>query len=256
MRAILTWHSIDPSGSPISVAPEVFRRQVAWLASGRTRVVAVDELFALAPATDAVALTFDDGFANFETEAAPLLLAHGLPATVFVVTAHVGRDNQWRGAADGVPVLPLMDWATIGRLRASGISFGAHTRTHPRLPSISASALDDELARAAEEMRHELGERPAGLAYPYGAFDTRVVSATAAEYRWACTTEFRTFGAAERPHELPRLDAWYFRDDRLLAAWGTARFGAWVWARRQGRSARSLARTAMRTIGGRLGGTQ
>jgi len=29
VRAILTWHSVDDSGSPISVSREEFRRQVA-----------------------------------------------------------------------------------------------------------------------------------------------------------------------------------------------------------------------------------
>ena len=42
MRAILTYHSIDESGSPISVDPDAFRRHVRWLASGRVRVTTPD----------------------------------------------------------------------------------------------------------------------------------------------------------------------------------------------------------------------
>ena len=94
MRAIITWHSVDPSGSPISVPQEVFRRQLAWLASGHVRVVSVPELRALSDTTNAAALTFDDGFANFATEAMPLLHERGLPATLFIVTDHVGSDNR------------------------------------------------------------------------------------------------------------------------------------------------------------------
>ncbi|TFG50637.1 MAG: polysaccharide deacetylase, partial [Gemmatimonadales bacterium] len=44
MRAILTYHSIDDSGSPISVAPEQFRAHVRWLQSGVIRVVPLAEL--------------------------------------------------------------------------------------------------------------------------------------------------------------------------------------------------------------------
>ena len=65
MRAILTYHSIDPSGSPISVSPAAFRRHIEWLASGRVRVVRLEELMRLPAGEDAVALTFDDGFAKF-----------------------------------------------------------------------------------------------------------------------------------------------------------------------------------------------
>ena len=38
MRAILTYHSIDDSGSPISIAPADFRRHLDWLTSGRVPV--------------------------------------------------------------------------------------------------------------------------------------------------------------------------------------------------------------------------
>lgn len=237
MRAILTWHSIDATDSPISIAPAVFRRQMEWLRSGRVRVVGVEELLRLPADADAVALTFDDGFANFATEAAPLLLRDGLPSTVFVVTDHVGKDSRWSGSNDGVPVMPLMDWDTLGRLRAQGISIGAHTRTHPRLTT-SGTDLDSELRGSADILERHLGERPTGLAYPYGAVDRRVLAA-AAEFRWACTTEFRTVDGPWTSHGLPRLDAWYLRDKRLLDSWGTARFRAWIWARRQGRAART-----------------
>ena len=245
MRAILTWHSIDATDSPISIPPADFRSQVDWLRSGRVKVVGVEELLLLPADADAVALTFDDGFANFATEAAPLLLSEGFPVTVFVVTDHVGKDNRWRGSDDGVPVLPLMDWETLGRLRAQGISIGAHTRTHPRLTA-SETDLDSELCGSADILERHLGERPTGLAYPYGAVDRRVLAA-AVEFRWACTTEFRTVDDPWISHSLPRLDAWYLRDRRLLDSWGTARFRTWTWARRQGRAAR----TAFRNLAGR-----
>ena len=50
MRAILTWHSLDRSGSPISVPPEEFRRQVEWLTASGVRAVTVGKLLELAKA--------------------------------------------------------------------------------------------------------------------------------------------------------------------------------------------------------------
>ena len=55
MKAILTYHSVDDSGSAVSVSPDTFRRHVRWLASWRVRVVTVPELLALPPASDASA---------------------------------------------------------------------------------------------------------------------------------------------------------------------------------------------------------
>jgi peptidoglycan/xylan/chitin deacetylase (PgdA/CDA1 family) len=246
VRAILTYHSVDPSGSRISIEPGVFRRQVEWLASDRVQVVSVDQLLSVPDDTHTAALTFDDGFANFATEAAPLLREHGLPATLFVVSGHVGRDNRWRGRGDaGVPVLPLLDWDALGRLREAGVILGAHTRTHPRLTRLDGPMLEAELADAADEMERRLGEPPEGLAYPYGSVDDRVARATAARYRWACTTELRPLSEAESRHRLPRLDARYLHDPARLADWGSPRFRAWLWCRRQGRRLRaSLTGTA------------
>lgn len=243
MRAILTWHSLDRSGSPISVTPEEFRRQLAELARAGVQVVSLEQLLGMTDEAAAVALTFDDGFVNFAIEAVPLLRQNGLPATLFVVTDHVGRNNRWRGCGDpGIPVLPLLDWEALGKLSEAGISLGAHTRTHPRLSRCEGAGLEAELVLAAEEMQRRLGERPRGLAYPYGDVDARVAQAAVAVYGWACTTEFRALSTRDLPSRLPRLDAWYFRDSARLVGWGSARFRGWLWSRRQARSMRSALR--------------
>ena len=243
MRAILTWHSVDESGSPISIPLDMFLRQVEWLASGRVRVVGVEELIELDDEVDAVALTFDDGFANFATLAAPRLRERRLPVTVFVVTGQAGRDNRWHGESPaGIPVLPLLDWDQLGQLQESGVTLGAHTKTHPNLTTLERAALEDEFATSASEMERRLGRRPTGMAYPYGAVDTRVAETAGRTFRWACTTEFRAVGPRDARLLLPRLDAWYFRDTRMFERWGSPGFLAWAWCRRQGRRAGAAVR--------------
>ena len=240
MRAILTWHSIDATGSVISVSPEVFKAQLASLARLGLRVVSVPELLALDPDADAVALTFDDGFLNFRTHAWPVLCSHGFSATVFVVSDHVGGDNRWRGRADhGIPTLPLLGWDDLAELRSEGAILAAHTRTHPHLTTLGDAALEDELTIASAEIARRTGADVEGFAYPYGELDARVAARATERYRWACTTEYRALGASERPVLLPRLDAWYFRDPSRLDAWGTPRFKAGLWLRRQARRVRS-----------------
>ncbi len=239
MRAILTYHSIDDSGSPISVAPEDFRRQVRWLASGRVRVVPLRELAALPGQTDAVALTFDDAFANFGAIAWPMLRDAGLPVTQFVVTGHAGGTNAWGGVADPrVPTLPLLDWAALGRLAQEGLSLGAHTRSHPHLPAVPDAALAEELGDTIEVLRRETGQVVDEFAYPYGAVDRRVATAVARSFRWAVTTELRPLGLMEDPVRLPRLDMFYLQAPGKLEAWGTPRFAGGIWVRAQARRLR------------------
>jgi peptidoglycan/xylan/chitin deacetylase (PgdA/CDA1 family) len=244
MKAILTYHSIDDSQSVISIAPEVFRRHVAWLASGAVRVVTLDELMSLPESADAVAITFDDGFVSTGEIAAPLLAKHRLPATVFVVTEHVGGTNAWRGAcAQDIPTLPLMDWPALGQLAESGFAIGAHTRTHPSLPELDATAVADEIGGSADRIERELGMRPTAFSYPYGAVSDAAAHA-ASEFRWAVTTELRVVGAVEDPHALPRLDMYYFRAGAWLEAYGTARFRQYLWVRSQARRVRAALVTA------------
>lgn len=245
MRAILTWHSIDPSESPISVAEPAFRAQLAWLSASGVRVVGLPELLALDDTVDAAALTFDDGFRNFATHAWPLLQAQGFPATLLVVSDHVGRDNRWRGREDaGIPVLPLLDWTELRALQDQGLVIGGHTRTHPNLRALDAAAVREELTGCAATIERHLGARPAGFAYPYGALGAREVSCAAESFQWACTTEYRALDERDDALRLPRLDAWYLTEPATLPRWGSSRFRGSVWLRRQARRLRSAVRPA------------
>lgn len=241
MRAILTYHSIDESGSPISVSPSAFRAHVRWLAAGGVKVLPLDELVRADDTQDAVAITFDDGFENFATECAELLLEHALPATVYVVPEHVGRTNDWGGASSpGIPTLPLMSWPTLQRMAQRGITLGAHTRRHRDLTRVRGAALEDEVAGCLERIVAEAGVRPTSFAYPYGAVDETAASVVRDVFALACTTELRALHRDDDRALLPRLDMYYFRDPGQLEAWGTTAFRGRLWLRAQARRVRRL----------------
>jgi peptidoglycan/xylan/chitin deacetylase (PgdA/CDA1 family) len=243
VRAILTYHSIDDSGSPVSVDEAALRRHVAWLASGAVRVVGLEDIATLADDAEAVALTFDDAFANFAERAWPLLREHALPVTLFVVSECVGGTNAWQGRdAPGIPTLPLLGWDALERLAAEGVTLGAHGRTHADLRSVAGAALQDEIAGSAERIAAVTGRRPLTFAYPFGACSPAAEAAAARVYRCACTTEHRPLEPRENPHRLPRLDAWYFRRGGL-ETWGSTAFRARLWARGRLRRLRALAAT-------------
>src|SRR5262245_22787137 len=88
---ILSFHRINDEGDPFfpSLSTEVFARQMAFVARAYV-VLTVEELAERmrqnAVPRNALAITFDDGYRDNLTHAAPILARHGLPATVFVVT--------------------------------------------------------------------------------------------------------------------------------------------------------------------------
>jgi peptidoglycan/xylan/chitin deacetylase (PgdA/CDA1 family) len=250
MRAIITYHSIDPSGSPISVSREVFRLQMAWLAASPVRVVPVAALLKNRADGDAVALTFDDGYLNLAAEVAPLLAEYGFPWTVFVVSDHVGGTNAWSGGRGGaVPELPLLDWDALRRLAAAGVEIGSHTRRHPRLSRLDAAASEDEVAGAAERIAGEIGRRPAGFAYPYGDVGPAALDAVRRSAAWAVTTELRMLGHREAAHLLPRLDSYYLRNHPGLGALLSPSFRGYLWARRGARWLRGVVTARGRAAG-------
>ena len=225
MKAILTYHSVDETGSVISVDERTFRRHVQWLASGRVRAVPLDALASLPDDVDAVAITFDDGLESFGRIAAPLLREHGLPATLFVVTDAVGSTNVWRGQRDaGIPVFPLLDWDALGRLAADGVAIGAHTCTHRNLASADADSATREIVASRTRLARELGVEATTFAYPYGGVSIAARDVVAREFRYGVTTRLATLAAHDDPARLPRLDSYYLRAPGTLESWGTARF--------------------------------
>ena len=241
VRAILTYHSIDESGSPVSVGAAVFRDHVRWLGGGRVKVLPLDELLRAGDHEDAVALTFDDAFRNFAEVAAPLLLGQGLPVTLFVVSDHVGGTNAWSGRGDSsVPTLPLCDWDTLATLRDRGVTIGSHSRRHPSLVTRRGAELEDEVAGCQARIAGQLGVTPRTFCYPYGSVDEEVAAVVRRTHAVAVTTELRALRPHEDPMRIPRLDMYYFRAPGALEAWGSPAFRGRLALRAFARGAREL----------------
>ena len=247
MKGILTYHSIDDSGSVVSTSASQLGRHLEALKSRGVRIVPLTTLHMIPRDVHAVALTFDDGFANFASAAAPVLLAHAAPATVFVIPSCVGGANDWdRDTQVGIPQLNLMGWAEIAQIRLQGFHIGGHGSTHRSLRGLDPDTLESEVSAAAASIREHVGADPVAFAFPYGDYDEEAIKAVARLYSFACTTQFGLLSESDSPHSLPRLDAYYFRGGRMLARWGTAEFRAYVAARRLARSAGNFLRNAAR----------
>ena len=218
--AILTYHSLDTSGSVLSTDPHAFQRQMEWLAESGIPVVPLSA----APRTPgSVALTFDDGFRSFLSDALPLLEKYNLPATLFVVSGYCGRSNRWPGQSPRVPEFELLDWTELREVSARGISLGAHTVNHPRLPALSDAEAEAELGDSKAAIEDRVGTSVDAFAYPYGVSSPAIRGLVRRRFRVGCGTRLQLAGDSD-PYDLPRVDVYYLRRqfwfERLMTGGG------------------------------------
>jgi peptidoglycan/xylan/chitin deacetylase (PgdA/CDA1 family) len=233
---ILTYHSISDGDSPLKISPALFAEQMEWLVGKHDiRVLSLELLLQerqLVPAGETVVLTFDDGYADFYTHAAPILRKHQLPATVFLPTGYLGRSNAWPGQPAWVKEEPLLNWGQVKELAQAGIHFGSHTVRHPDLTTLSPEQVERELAESKHEIEQRAGRPVETFCYPYGKWTSAVRDATRRHYRSACSTLVGTVRKTSDQHLLPRVDVHYLRDPRWFRAMFTRRFEAYIATRR------------------------
>ena len=205
--AILMYHSIGQNSAGFTVTPAEFRRQMAALRANGVAVVSLDECVRRGKAGDAapvVAITFDDGYRDFEENACPALREHGFTATVFLVTTLVGGTFKTSKGLE----FPLLSWDDARRLQKEGFSFGSHTATHPKLSRLEKKDARREMAESRDSMKRELGGAgPLFLCYPHGAFVKATTRIAREEgYAGALTIDHGRIGPRTDPFALPRID--------------------------------------------------
>jgi peptidoglycan/xylan/chitin deacetylase (PgdA/CDA1 family) len=202
----LMYHSVADrrAGDPylVTVDPERLGRQLRWLARHGLTGVSMRELLAARArgrAAGLVGLTFDDGYADFLTEAVPRLRHHGCTATVFVLPGLLGGTNSWD--PDG-PRKALLTADDIRAARSAGMEVGSHGMLHRDLTTLDDVELDLELTRSRALLAEITGVEPDGFCHPFGALDRRTLRATRrAGYRYACAVDPGPLACA---HALPR----------------------------------------------------
>lgn len=210
---IFMYHKIGiPKGSGLQrnlyVTPQMFRMQMRYLKITGFRVVPMDDMVRLTRGEDVgsklVALTFDDGFRNFYEHALPVLQEFRYPATVYAVSDLIGRDDAWETCGDGTRE-PLMTEPQLRECGNYGIEIGSHTKSHPRLTSLSPERLRQELQGSRQSLEERLGAPVRHVCYPYGDCNAAVVSAAAAAgYVSGATTQRGRVHVGDNPLELRR----------------------------------------------------
>ena len=178
---VLTYHRVNDAhpADRLSVSTRGFAAQMQALAqSGRPVVRLADALPALrgeaALPAGAVALTFDDGYADNHAQALPVLERLGFPAVFFVVTAAVGTTSTIDRYARCCRFDRMLDWREVSDLRARGHAIGAHGRTHRELAGLDPEEALWEAEGCARDIEERVGERPRLFCYPRGSTSATV----------------------------------------------------------------------------------
>jgi peptidoglycan/xylan/chitin deacetylase (PgdA/CDA1 family) len=215
VRAILTFHSIDDSGSVLSYSPKTLHKLLHAFECSDLPILDLDTL--LRPDTPCgVALTFDDGIRTVFTEALPVLRSHSVPAHLFLTTGVVGATNRWPSQPLTTMVFEMLRWSEIEALQSAGMRIEAHTASHPDLRCLSDAAVRAECESADETIASRLGIRPRYFAYPYGHSSERLRAFMRNRYFGSVTTDLRTLRRKEDKAALPRLDAYYLRRETIF----------------------------------------
>jgi peptidoglycan/xylan/chitin deacetylase (PgdA/CDA1 family) len=170
---ILMYHRIGVPESRYQMSMWRFEQQLGWLgANGYTAVTLAqvyDYLYGFGQMPSRpVVLTFDDGWVS-HWNAAAALERHGMRG-VFFVTLDQPRMPDWQ----------------IRSLAERGHEIGGHTNTHPDLTAIGDARLWAEVAGNRQRLQDISGSPVDFFAYPYGAWDGRVIAAVeSAGYRGA-----------------------------------------------------------------------
>ena len=282
--AVLTYHRIaEPAHERdrLCVTADEFRGHMRHLRDAGYRVRPVGELVAAAASGflegRSVALTFDDGYLDALTSAAPILESFGFPATFFIVGEALDAPHEfWWDALDriflshhrvparlavaspaGMIEMPtvsgaeraaacdrltesfyglgahardaclrtLHEWSgtrpategprrpmiadEVARLASRpGVSIGAHSHRHLRLPLLSPADRAEDIQACRARLETVAGRRVTSFSYPYGFVDAATVATVRAEgFDLAVTTEARTLLPPVDVLQVPRIDA-------------------------------------------------
>lgn len=242
---IITYHSIDESGSVISTAPQVFRRQMKHLNENGYTIVSLKRLVEMLSAGDAplsktAALTFDDGYHNFYSEAYPVLADYEFNATVFLVTDFCGKYNDWNGNPDKLPRSKLLAWREVRELDACGVEFGVHTKTHPDLTKIFEEEVECEILESKAAIEDALGREAETFAYPYGKFDVPVKQTVEKHFAAACSTNLGKVKKGSDFFILERIDSYYLSSPQIFKALSSRTFDRYLTVRQAMRTLKSI----------------
>ena len=242
---ILMFHSISNGDGPTCITPEIFRAQMDMVSEAGWQVVSLDAVLdwhkgGTALPEKAMAITFDDGFADFIENAHPVLEEKGFANTMFVPTRNDGGAEHWIGAAS--PPRPLMTHSHLREIDQTQTMIAPHSRTHADLTLLSAEERAGEISGAKADFEDLLGRDMPHFAAPYGRVNEAVQRDIRAQFDLAVGVTHGIAKAGDDLIDLPRIEMFYYQDLPRWQAFLEGRGGAYLASRQLIRRIRKFVR--------------
>ncbi len=154
-----------------------------------------------------VGITFDDGYLNNLTHAAPILKSFDFSATCYVVSDLIGSTNSWDKEI-GVPSAPLMSLEHLKEWLNHGQEIGSHSLTHSSLLKVPHEQAKFEIVQSKTQLEGMLGVAVNQFCYPYGDYAKAHLEWVRLAGYWAATTtkRGRVFGQISNEQKMnPQL---------------------------------------------------
>ncbi len=153
-----------------TVQPQNFLSQMEWLAQHGFQTITVAQLNThlkdRAPLPmKPIVITFDDGWIEDYVIAYPALKKYNFVGTFFAYTQPLDRSPLY------------LSWKQIEEMSGAGMSFEAHTLTHPHLRELSVENMTHEIAESKKILETRLNKPVVSFAYPFGEYNVAVIDA-------------------------------------------------------------------------------
>ena len=206
--AILLYHHVSSSTpASTSISPEAFKSHMEYLDAHHTVVSLQDVVSAIQHNTtlpeNAVAITFDDGYANILDNAHPILADLGFPYTVFINPDEIGVGPK------------QLTWEQVIAMHNDGVVFANHTLDH--LHMLTGEQAMGERAwlekvwqnveSAEKKIEDKLDISLKYLAYPFGEYNTALANKLKAEGYIGFGQHSGAVGPSSDMQALPRFPA-------------------------------------------------
>lgn len=220
---VLLYHAIgsniqhDTYGATVS--RDLFEQHMALLAGDKgVSVVSLNEMVTTWSVLQ-VAVTFDDGYKDTLHKAAPILIGHSMPFTVFVTSSYIQRYSE-----EYLSTTELKELADL-----PGVTIGSHGSTHAPLAECDDSTLWQEVHGSRCSLEDMIGKPVTAISYPHGSVDGRVVEAARkAGYTLGACSRFDINGYSRDPLLLCRTEIIASDSGRVFLQ---KLHGVWDWRR-------------------------
>ena len=206
--AILLYHHVSSSTpASTSISPEAFKSHMEYLDAHHTVVSLQDVVSAIQHNTtlpeNAVAITFDDGYANILDNAHPILADLGFPYTVFINPDEIGVGPK------------QLTWEQVIAMHNDGVVFANHTLDHLHMlngeQAMGERAWLEKVWRNVESAEKKIEDKLdislKYLAYPFGEYNTALANKLKAEGYIGFGQHSGAVGLSSDMQALPRFPA-------------------------------------------------